>query len=322
MPIVITQNKNMQPVVSIIVPNYNHAQFIADAINSVRAQSLQQWECIIIDDASTDNSVEIVKDLIKSDKRFKLITNKKHIGVSCARNLGLDQARGEYIAFLDSDDCYTQNALETLIWLAKTNNADVVGGRTQIVMHDFSYTPTNTNPHTIGKWHSESTNGILVFPNKEYNWCWIWRRIYHRNTIAGVRFLPELTHIGEDLCFMLTLCHNIKHIIESDCVTVYHRWHSKSMMHTQFKIDHFDFFPIIFQYMQNNILDKYDFNTLKLFYEMLFEYLIDETILRPKRTGKFHNAARRTLIQSCKLIPRRYLSPKKRILCWFFACMK
>ncbi len=312
----------MQPIVSIIIPNHNHAEFISDTIKSVLNQTLTNWECIIIDDASTDDSVKIIKALIKSDKRFTLITNKNTLGISCTRNIGLDLAKGDYIAFLDSDDCYTQNALETLVWLAKSNNADVVGGRAQIVTRDFSYFPTNLTCHTIGQWHSESTNGILVFPNKEYNWCWIWRRIYHRDTIANIRFFPELTHVGEDLCFMLDLCHNIKRIIESDYITVYHRWHPKSMMHSQFKIEHFDFFPIIFQYMRDNIVDKYDFNALQFFYGMLFQYLIDETILRPRKTGRHRKAAQQALIKSCKLIMRRYLPLKQRILCRFFACMK
>ena len=114
--------------VSIILPNRNYADFISDAIASIKGQTLKDFECIIIDDASTDNSVKIIRKLIKNDSRFKLVALDKPYGISHARNIGLDMASGEYIAFLDSDDCYTQYALEKLVDIARRENVDVAGG--------------------------------------------------------------------------------------------------------------------------------------------------------------------------------------------------
>ena len=74
------------PDVSIIIANYNYARFIGDALESILAQTLQNWECIIIDDASTDDSVKIITEYTNRDKRFRLIQQPKHMGVSAARN--------------------------------------------------------------------------------------------------------------------------------------------------------------------------------------------------------------------------------------------
>ena len=109
--------------ISIIVANYNYASFLPDALNSVLAQTIDNWECIIIDDGSTDNSVEIIKKYVKKDSRFQLI-QIPHSGVSVARNTGLDAARGEYIAFLDSDDWLELNTYEKLAKEIE-NNPDI-----------------------------------------------------------------------------------------------------------------------------------------------------------------------------------------------------
>lgn len=132
-----TEQKN--PIVSIIVPNHNYGQFIADAIESIKAQTLTDWECIIIDDASTDDSVEVAKKTIGSDKRFKIVVNKESLGVSAARNIGLDMATGEWIAFLDSDDCYAEYFLEMLVKLARKTRVDICGATTKFVPMDFKY---------------------------------------------------------------------------------------------------------------------------------------------------------------------------------------
>ena len=91
----------MEPIVSIIIPNHNGEQYIDDALTSVSAQTEKNWECIIIDDASTDNSVQKIKQYIRDDKRFKLIQLSKNSGPAVARNAGLDAAQGKYIAFLE-----------------------------------------------------------------------------------------------------------------------------------------------------------------------------------------------------------------------------
>lgn len=93
----------MQPKISIIVPCYNGAEYIRKTLESLQKQTMEDWECIIVNDGSTDNSDLIIKEFVTKDSRYKYIY-KDNGGVSSARNLGLDNAIGEWITFIDSDD--------------------------------------------------------------------------------------------------------------------------------------------------------------------------------------------------------------------------
>jgi glycosyltransferase involved in cell wall biosynthesis len=102
----------LTPLVSIITPLYNSEKYISKTVESVIAQTYQVWELIIVDDCSIDNSVEIVDSFIKKEDRIKLIRLKKNSGTAIARNLGIKKARGDYIAFIDSDDLWLPRKLE------------------------------------------------------------------------------------------------------------------------------------------------------------------------------------------------------------------
>jgi glycosyltransferase involved in cell wall biosynthesis len=114
----------MNSLVSIIIPTYNRAGVIAETLESVFLQSYQNWECIIIDDRSTDNSFEIIDNYIKKDSRFKLIVkdNSQKKGASASRNIGLDNAKGDYIQFLDSDDLLHPKKIELQVALLSKND--------------------------------------------------------------------------------------------------------------------------------------------------------------------------------------------------------
>ena len=99
-------------MISIITPSYNSSKYISETINSVISQTHKDWEMLIVDDCSKDNSVEIIQKLIKKDKRIKLIQLDQNVGAAEARNVALRQAKGNYIAFLDSDDLWVPEKLE------------------------------------------------------------------------------------------------------------------------------------------------------------------------------------------------------------------
>ena len=99
-------------LVSIITPSFNSSQFINECINSVIIQTYNNWEMIIVDDCSQDDSVNIISDMAVKDKRLNLITCDQNIGPSEARNIALKHAKGRYIAFLDSDDIWHKEKLQ------------------------------------------------------------------------------------------------------------------------------------------------------------------------------------------------------------------
>jgi len=103
---------NKNPTVSVIIPTYNRAHLIGRAIQSVLNQTYQDFEIIIVDDGSTDNTEEVIKEFQEQDKRVKYIKHDKNKGGSAARNTGIKTARGEYIAFQDSDDEWFPEKLE------------------------------------------------------------------------------------------------------------------------------------------------------------------------------------------------------------------
>lgn len=107
----------IKPLFSVIIPLYNKAQFISDTVNSVLRQTCPQFELIVVDDGSTDHGAKIVADSFE-DKRIKLI-RKKNGGVSSARNMGVREAKGEFIYFLDADDTMVVDCLECFEKLIK-----------------------------------------------------------------------------------------------------------------------------------------------------------------------------------------------------------
>ena len=108
-------------LVSIVVPVYNSEKFILDTINTVEKQSYKNWELIFVDDCSKDNSTKIIKERIKNNNKIKLIELKKNSGAATARNVGIDESKGSYIAFLDSDDLWKKEKLENQLAFIKEN---------------------------------------------------------------------------------------------------------------------------------------------------------------------------------------------------------
>ena len=111
-----------EELVSIIVPVYNSEKFIDDTIKTVKEQTYKNWEMLLINDCSTDNSAKIITKYKNDDKRIKLINLEKNSGAAVARNIGIEEANGKYIAFLDADDLWKKEKLEKQIKFMKENN--------------------------------------------------------------------------------------------------------------------------------------------------------------------------------------------------------
>ncbi len=111
------------PEISIITPCYNSARFLAETISSVQAQTFGDWEWLITDDGSTDNSVEILHAI--QDPRIQVSLNTKNMGAGGARNVSLEKANGRYITFLDADDYWEPGFLQEMMQFMKQENAEL-----------------------------------------------------------------------------------------------------------------------------------------------------------------------------------------------------
>lgn len=111
-------------LISIIIPVYNAEKFIEDTINTVLHQTYKNWELILINDKSTDKSVDIIEKYLQKDERIKLINLEMNSGVAMARNTGIDNATGGYIAFLDADDLWEKEKLNKQINFMKQKKCE------------------------------------------------------------------------------------------------------------------------------------------------------------------------------------------------------
>ena len=111
-------------LISIVMPAYNCEKYVKEAINSVLAQTYQNWELLVIDDGSKDNTLQIINEFGKKDFRIKPLQNEENMGVSATRNRGIELASGDWIAFLDSDDIWESTKLERQLKVADKNSAE------------------------------------------------------------------------------------------------------------------------------------------------------------------------------------------------------
>ena len=112
---------SITPLFSVLIANYNNANYLRDALESVKSQTYPNWEIIIVDDASTDNSLPIINEYVSGDERIKLFENKTNCGVGYTKSRCIDSALGEIAGFLDPDDVLIDNALETMVDLHLEN---------------------------------------------------------------------------------------------------------------------------------------------------------------------------------------------------------
>ncbi len=112
-----------QALISVVIPAYNAERFIEQTIKSVVAQTYQNIEIIVVNDCSTDKTMEILEKLKKTEKRLLVETLKENSGVSAARNKGVELAKGEYVAFLDADDLWREDKIEKQLDLIKESKA-------------------------------------------------------------------------------------------------------------------------------------------------------------------------------------------------------
>lgn len=114
----------IEPLVSVVIPTYNHAHFLRRALESVLGQSYKNWEAVIVNNYSKDNTEEVIS--LFNEPRFRLINFSNNGVIAASRNEGIRQARGEFIAFLDSDDFWFPNKLEKCVEIINQTSADVI----------------------------------------------------------------------------------------------------------------------------------------------------------------------------------------------------
>lgn len=136
-------------LVSIITPCYNSSKYIGQMIESVIAQTYTNWELLITDDCSTDNSREIVEEYSKTDPRIKLFKLETNSGAGVARNNSIDKAQGRFIAFLDSDDMWKPEKLEKQLAFMITNGYQFTHSYTQVVDENNNVVGLNKKPDRV-----------------------------------------------------------------------------------------------------------------------------------------------------------------------------
>lgn len=183
------------PTVSVIIPAYNAAKFLARAVHSALEQSFRVLEIIIVDDGSTDDTIEVAREIGRGDSRVKLIELGQNTGPSNARNTGFASAKGDWIAVLDADDAYLPERLEHLLSIG--DGADIVAD---------NLLPYDAAKNIIGKLASERTEGwngidLITFADarKDHDDFGLFKPMFRRHFLEeqGLRYREDVRH-GED----------------------------------------------------------------------------------------------------------------------------
>ena len=199
--------KKKTPSISVIMPVWNGEKYLPRCLDSLLAQAFTDWEIICINDGSRDNSAEILKKYAARDKRFKIITKKKNMGVSAARNDGLAMAGGKYIHCFDADDFIDADCYEKMFAAAQENNAD---------MACCGFVSNSKYTHGIKYKKSVVLTGIYEKLKKTNLLLdsYLWRCLIKRDLISKNKLLFNTELIAqEDTLFILEVARLAKSIV-------------------------------------------------------------------------------------------------------------
>lgn len=199
----------MKPLISVIVPVYNAQRYVRACLNSLIGQTYQNLEILLINDGSTDESGEILEEYAKKDARIRCI-HQSNGGVSAARNRGLDEATGEWISFIDSDDWLEPNTYETVMELADTHSVDAVsfGYSVDVPMQD-------PKPRRLSARHYGKLGNAELMWSIYHGAVFCWDTVYRRELIKDVRYRTDI-YRGEDTIYKIEALKNVKSLYSID----------------------------------------------------------------------------------------------------------
>lgn len=218
----------MNPLISVIVPIYNAETYLQACFDSILLQDYSAIEVIAVDDGSTDGSAAIC-DAYRSDERVRVIHTDNH-GASHARNIGLENARGEYIAFLDADDALEDGALTYLYDLITTNRCDMAVGTKRSYRADGSSFKTEY-PQETERWSGRE--GLMASLSDHPATYAVWGKLYRRSLTDGIRF-EEGRSIHEDSFFVFTCMLREPEVIVNNRVAVRYHLSENSVSRNKF----------------------------------------------------------------------------------------
>lgn len=212
----------MKNFVSIIIPNYNRANLIGETLDSIVRQTYENWECIIVDDGSTDNSIEVIKTFVEKDDRFKLYLRPKDYpkGANACRNIGLKKSIGDFIIFFDSDDLMMDNHIEKKLQTIIEGDLDFV----------ISKTTYFNNPENINPINYRDLDVLPIsadhFIMKKINWLTL--DVMIKKEIAKMLSFTEKNQSAEEYNYFVKLVLLTENAIFLDKVLTLRRYHKDS----------------------------------------------------------------------------------------------
>ena len=251
----------MNELVSVIVPVYNTENKLKKCINSVTNSSYTNLEIIIVDDGSEEKTALLCNQLKQQDKRIKVI-HQKNKGVSCARNKGIDIAKGEYITFVDADDYIDEKMIKVLLTNLRKYDADISMCKYNEIYRDKKICINKVSE--IIKIQEVPDVLIDFFEKNEIGWN-VWGKMYKREIVGTTRFL-EGKRTAEDMYFLYRVLKKTKRlVIKENALYNYVKWDTSTM--NSKNIDKFfDTFSLIQKvYEDSEVSEVYNESKLKFY---------------------------------------------------------
>lgn len=226
-PMLSKEDKTKEDKISVIVPVWNAARYLREALQSLRCQSYPNFEVILVNDGSADDSEEICREVCGQDSRFQLL-NQANAGVSAARNAGIELAKGEWIAFMDADDIMMPDALETLWNAAKDTGAGIAVGSYRRG-RDFKM-PKKGSPVKMSTVDSAEAIKIGLYQKRILNNPW--GVLFHSSVFKGTTPLRFRKCRYEDLDLFYQAFERVEKVCILDNVVYFYRDAPDSFINT------------------------------------------------------------------------------------------
>lgn len=304
--------QNNNPEISIIIPIYNVQKYLKRCLDSIKNQSFENFEVIMVNDGSTDNSFDIAKKYADADNRFILLSHK-NIGMSNSRNRGYSVSRGNYVAFIDSDDYIGKDYLKNLYTAAKKSNADVT-----VCNYAINFEPecrVKYKPHRNLKAGEFSRDEALMLLLKdEHLRFYVWNKLWKKEFLEKTKIKFKDIHY-EDIVFCTQNFIHINKLCSIDYVGNFYSRQTKTILEISMTFKRINDYILTVKYLRECLEKDGSFKKFKKAFRVhaLHVYLsMPILVIQANHSAKQKEKLFSTIIKDMKLVSY-YMGKKFRL---------